>query len=82
MKDDSFVTVRNNESDYIDPVDYQQYRHYLSNRCTISEMDWFLACLYFGNGKLQSGAFADCIWGIASFHDYSIGYGILLDYYS
>ena len=39
MKDDSFVTVRNNESDYIDPVDYQQYRHYLSNRCTISEMD-------------------------------------------
>ena len=78
MNDGSFVTVRNNESDYIDPLDYQQYRHYLTNRCSICEMESLVACLYFGNGKLQSGAFRDCLWGIASFHDYSIGYEICL----
>lgn len=73
MNNDSFFTVRNSESDYVDPVDYQHYRDYLTNRCIFIGVDSSEACLYFGNGKLQSGAFADCAWGVAAFHDYSIG---------
>ena len=67
------MLFHNNESDVIDPFDYSKIRRYFENKSMAENTAFHIACLYFGDGKLASGAFQECRSGFAAFHDYSVG---------